>query len=214
MKPAPVYVVHVKNPTEQELTVEVDHPKTLRGSSEPLKELEPGLVENERKPSVSSDQPMVYRSPQFRNHSTSGMKQRLNSFNSMQRYLLKSSVQLRIANNFKVPPSPKPVVNPESTNKEEEVEPETPRRKLIPATHKIQNELREMKEREKELALIRTRSFKSTPNLLAEFEEKAAEVEEVTPTASKAPVFAPLERKRSTLINQWEQIIQNNVNSN
>ena len=156
------------------------------------------------------------------------------SFNSIQRYLLKSSVQLRIAKNFQLPP---PSENKEAEavkeEKEEEIdeEPVTPRRKLVPAQHKIEKELREMREREKELALSRTRSFKSTPNLttIDQDEDKATLVRDQdsrftdqetdaniyitennnnnNETKVVGSAYEPKDRKRSDLINQWEGII-------
>jgi len=181
---------------ERQLTPEIESMKAQTGEADKAEPETKVKVELHRTTSQPAAQ--LLRNPSF-------VKPGLKSFNSIQRYLLKSSVQLRIAKNFQLPPPPIDKVEeiPEPTKIENvEVEPEAPRRKLVPATHKIQNELREMKEREKELALVRTRSFKSTPNLLADLKETDVEF------SSEVPVFAPRERKRSNLINQWEMLIQ------
>jgi hypothetical protein len=147
------------------------------------------------------------------------------SFNSIQRYLLKSSVQLRISKNFQLPPpaekeTPAPEKEEKRKEEEEVEEPVTPRRKLVPAQHKIEKELKEMRERENELALIRTRSYKSTPNLTAIDPEEETHSDhnqnhvadggsEIVITEKNAgPSFETKDRKRSTLIHQWENKIQ------
>jgi hypothetical protein len=145
-------------------------------------------------------------------------------FNSIERYLLKSSVKLRIGKNFQIPTAAS-VFEPETpatpTEKtaeayEEEQEPVTPRRKLIRAQDKIDQELREMREREKEFAL--RRAFKSTPDLSKESkdEENNNNIVNANVEAQPQPIVIRSkegtpeikERRRSALINQWEEKIQ------
>jgi hemolysin activation/secretion protein len=92
----------------------------------------------------------------------------------------------------------------------------TPRRKLIRAQDKIDQELREMREREKEFAL--RRAFKSTPDLSQESkdEENNNNIVNANVEAQPKPIIIRnkegtpeiKERRRSALINQWEEKIQ------